>query len=79
MVFERVQSKKDRPIEGVVSVGVIVFAHFENPARRQALDLRVLLWKERCLVSTPPVIEIFRMYVETFLNVRFRWCLFSFL
>ena len=45
MVFERVQSKKDRPIEGVVGVGMIVFVHFENPARRQALDLGVLLWK----------------------------------
>ena len=38
MVFERLQSKKDRPVEGVVDVGVIVFAHFQNPARRHVLD-----------------------------------------
>ena len=46
MVHGRVQSEK-AGIEGVIDVGVVVIAHFENPARLHAFDFLkdVLLWK----------------------------------
>lgn len=51
MVFSGIQHEKDR-IEGVVDVGLIVIAHFENPAMNYALDFLkdVLLWKRKCLI-----------------------------
>lgn len=63
MVFERVQSKKDRPVEGVVDVGVIVIAHFQNPAQKQALDFmrEVLLWKKKCLIPTSTVLGAYHI------------------
>jgi predicted nucleic acid-binding protein len=51
VVFSRIQPEKDR-VEGVVDVGLIVIAHFENPAKNHALEFlrNVLLWKKRCLI-----------------------------
>jgi predicted nucleic acid-binding protein len=51
VVFSRVQHEKDR-IEGVVDVGLIVISHFENPAKKHALEFLkdVLLWRKRCLI-----------------------------
>ena len=51
MVFSGVQPEKDR-IEGVIDVGLIVIAHFENPAQNHALEflMNVLLWKRKCLI-----------------------------
>ena len=53
MVSRGLQPEKDR-VEGVVDVGLIVIAHFENPAKVHAIEfLRdVLLWKRRCLIPT---------------------------
>jgi hypothetical protein len=47
MVHGRVQSEK-AGIEGIIDVGVVVIAHFENPARLHAFDFLkdVLLWKK---------------------------------
>jgi len=51
VVFSGVQPEKDR-IEGVIDVGLIVIAHFENPAQNHALEflMNVLLWKRKCLI-----------------------------
>ena len=51
MVFKGVQPEKDG-VEGVVDVGIIVIAHFENPAKDYALEFLkdVLLWRKRCLI-----------------------------
>ena len=47
MVHGRVQSEK-AGIAGIIDVGVVVIAHFENPARLHAFDFLkdVLLWKK---------------------------------
>jgi len=51
VVFKGVQPEKDG-VEGVVDVGIIVIAHFENPAKDYALEFLkdVLLWRKRCLI-----------------------------
>jgi predicted nucleic acid-binding protein len=52
VVFKKIQPEKDRIIEGVVDVGLIVISHFENPAKNYALEFlkNVLLWKKKCLI-----------------------------
>ncbi|WP_456397059.1 hypothetical protein [Desulfurobacterium sp.] len=51
MVFKGVQPEKGG-VEGVVDVGIIVIAHFENPAKDYALEFLkdILLWRKRCLI-----------------------------
>jgi len=53
VVPEGLQPEKDR-VEGVVDVGLIVIAHFENPAKVHAIEFlkEVLLWKRKCLIPT---------------------------
>lgn len=54
MVVKGSLSEKDRPIEGVIDSGVIVIAHFENPAREEAFNfLRdVLTWRRSLIPIT---------------------------
>lgn len=70
MVFKGVQSQKDR-IEGVVDVGIIVIAHFENPANIIALKFLedVLLWRKRCLVPNSTFIGAYHI-LTNYLNVE---------
>lgn len=51
MVFQGLQFQEDR-IEGVVDVGLLVIAHFENPAKDHAIDFleKALLWKKKYLI-----------------------------
>ncbi|MGB3459323.1 MAG: hypothetical protein WBB08_08535 [Halobacteriota archaeon] len=51
MVHGRVQSEKAGIIEGIIDVGIVVLAHFENPARIHAFNFLkpILLWKRKCL------------------------------
>ena len=70
MALERVLSEKDR-VEGIVDVGVVVIAHFENPANKQALEFirNVLLWKRRCLVPTSTLIGAYHI-LTSYLGVE---------
>jgi len=65
MVHGRVQSEKAW-IEGVIDVGVVVIAHFENPARLHAFDFLkdVLLWKKRCLIPTSAIMGAYHVMTE---------------
>ena len=36
MALKRILSQKTGPIEGVIDTGIIVIAHFKNPARDEA-------------------------------------------
>ncbi len=60
MVYELVG--KDR-IEGVVDVGLIVIAHFENPAKNIALEFLsdVLKWRKKCLIPTSAILGAYHI------------------
>jgi len=60
MAYELV--RKDR-IEGVVDVGLIVIAHFENPAKDAALEFLsdVLKWRRKCIIPTSAVLGAYHI------------------
>ena len=65
MVHGRVQSEK-AGIVGVIDVGVVVIAHFENPARLHAFDFLkdILLWKKKCLIPTSAIMGAYHVMTE---------------
>lgn len=65
MVHGRVQSEK-AGIEGLIDVGVVVIAHFENPARLHAFDFLkdILLWKKKCLIPTSAIMGAYHVMTE---------------
>ncbi len=53
-------------IEGVVDVGVIVIAHFANPAQAHAFAFLkdILLWNKKCLVPTSAIMGAYHVMTE---------------
>ncbi|NQE52181.1 hypothetical protein C5S29_01210 [ANME-1 cluster archaeon GoMg3.2] len=66
MVHGRVQSEKAGIIEGIIDVGIIVIAHFENPARIHAFNFLkpILLWKRKCLIPTSATMGAYHIMTE---------------
>jgi len=66
MVHGRVQSEEAGIIEGIIDVGIVVIAHFENPARIHAFDFlkSVLLWKKKCLIPTSATMGAYHVMTE---------------
>ncbi|MEM1546537.1 MAG: hypothetical protein QXY40_03745 [Candidatus Methanomethylicia archaeon] len=50
--FQRDIVSKNRPIEGVVDVGVVVIAHFKNLAGDEAFNFlsEALVWRRKILI-----------------------------
>ena len=44
MAFKRVLSEEAGPVEGVIDTGVVVIAHFDNPAREVAFEFFGRFW-----------------------------------
>ena len=65
MVFKGIQPEKDG-VEGVVDVGIIVIAHFENPAKEYALEFLkdVLLWRKRCLIPVTAFLGAYHILIN---------------
>lgn len=65
MAQQRVQPEKAW-IEGVVDVGILVMAHFENPARANAFNFLkpVLLWEKKCLIPTSATIGAYHVMTQ---------------
>jgi predicted nucleic acid-binding protein len=55
--------EEDRPIEGVIDTGIIVIAHFENPAREEAFQFlrEALTWRRRCLIPTTAIVGAYHI------------------
>jgi len=51
---EKLLPQKTGAIEGIVDTGLVVIAHFKNPAQEVAFDFlsSVLSWERRCLIPT---------------------------
>ena len=66
MVHGRVQSEKAGIIEGIIDVGIVVIAHFENPARIHAFNFLkpILLWKRKCLIPTSATMGAYHIMTE---------------
>jgi predicted nucleic acid-binding protein len=66
MVHGRVQSEKAGIIEGIIDVGIVVLAHFENPARIHAFNFLkpILLWKRKCLIPTSATMGAYHIMTE---------------
>lgn len=76
MVHGRVQSEKAGIIEGIIDVGIIVIAHFENPARIHAFNFLkpILLWKRKCLIPTSATMGAYHIMTEYLGVDRFSAC-----
>ena len=66
MVIERVLLEEAGPIEAVVDTGIIVMAHFENPAQRSAVNLlsKILTGERRCLIPTSTLLGAYHIMTE---------------
>ena len=66
MVHGRVQSEEAGIIEGIIDVGIVVIAHFENPARIHAFNFLkpILLWKRKCLIPTSATMGAYHVMTE---------------
>ena len=76
MVHGRVQSEKAGIIEGIIDVGIVVIAHFENPARIHAFNFLkpILLWKRKCLIPTSATMGAYHIMTEYLGVDRFSAC-----
>ncbi|MGB7001408.1 MAG: hypothetical protein WBE22_05270 [Halobacteriota archaeon] len=76
MVHGRVQSEKAGIIEGIIDVGIVVLAHFENPARIHAFNFLkpILLWKRKCLIPTSATMGAYHIMTEYLGVDRFSAC-----
>lgn len=63
MAFKRVLSEEAGPVEGVIDTGIVVIAHFDNPAREVAFEFfrEVLVWRRRCLVPVSTFIGAYHI------------------
>lgn len=63
MAHGRVLSEKTGPVEGIVDVGILVIASFENPARVHAFNFlkEILLWKKKCLIPTAAILGAYHI------------------
>ncbi len=63
MAVGGVLPEEARPIEGVVDTGIVVLAHFDNPARAEAARffLSVLRWERRCLIPVTAMIGAYHV------------------
>ena len=61
--LRRVLFEKAGSIEGIIDVGIVVIAHFENPARDNAFNFlkSILLWKKKCLIPTSAFIGAYHV------------------
>lgn len=66
MAVKEILPEKARPVEGVVDTGIVVIAHFQNPARKAAFEFlsRVLRWKKRCLIPTSTIVGAYHIMTE---------------
>jgi predicted nucleic acid-binding protein len=66
MVIKGILSEKNWPVEGIVDTGIVVIAHFDNPAKDTALDfiLDVLRLERKCLIPTSTFIGAYHIMTE---------------
>ena len=63
MVFKGLLSEENGVIEGIVDTGIIVIAHFENPARESAFRFlkSVLTREKRCLIPVTTILGAYHI------------------
>jgi len=63
MVLRGLLPKKAGPIEGIVDTGIIVIAHFDNPARRIAFQFleKVLTWERKCIIPVTAILGAYHV------------------
>ncbi|MEM1558424.1 MAG: PIN domain-containing protein [Candidatus Bathyarchaeia archaeon] len=66
MAFKKVLPQKTGIIEGIVDTGIIVIAHFKNPARDEAFNFLkdVLLWRRRALIPVTTIMGAYHIMTE---------------
>ncbi|MEM3078497.1 MAG: PIN domain-containing protein [Nitrososphaerales archaeon] len=66
MAFKKVLSQKIGPIEGVMDTGLIVVAHFKNPAREGAFNFLkdALAWRKRILIPVSAILGAYHIMTE---------------
>ena len=66
MVFEEVLPQKTGPIEGVIDTGVVVIAHFKNPAMEEAFKFLsdALTWRRRILIPVSTIMGAYHVMTE---------------
>ncbi|MEM2123098.1 MAG: PIN domain-containing protein [Candidatus Bathyarchaeia archaeon] len=66
MVFKELLPQKTGPIEGIADTGLIVIAHFKNPARDEAFNFlrEALAWRRRILIPVSTIIGAYHIMTE---------------
>lgn len=66
MAVQEILSEKVGFVEGVIDTGIVVIAHFRNPARKAAFDFLsgVLRWERRCLIPTSTFLGAYHIMTE---------------
>lgn len=66
MAFKGILSEKVGIIEGVIDTGIIVIAHFDNPARKATFNFlkEVLLWRRKCLIPVTTIIGAYHIMTK---------------
>ena len=66
MVSERLLPKEIGVVEGIVDTGIVVIAHFENPARKHAFSFlkEILAWKRKCLIPVTAILGAYHIMTK---------------
>ncbi|RLI28095.1 hypothetical protein DRO58_02875 [Candidatus Bathyarchaeota archaeon] len=66
MVLTGLLPKEAGSIEGVIDTGVVVIAHFDNPARKAAFQFlkKVLAWERRCIIPVTAILGAYHIMTK---------------
>lgn len=66
MAFKKILPQKTGPIEGVIDTGIVVLAHFKNPAMSEAFNFlrESLTWRKKALIPVSSIIGAYHIMTE---------------
>lgn len=66
MAFSRILPEETGPIEGIIDTGIVTIAHFDNPAKKSAIDFlsKILRWERKCIIPTSSLLGAYHIMTE---------------